>query len=238
MEGILSFENKSYIKLDPRSKFILLFCAGTLSMNMETLLIEILFFLFTILLLINGKQSSYAKKMSLTFAVMLALDLVVASKMNTVLGTLLLAISKIFRMFLPTMMMFYLMIKTTKVSEFMEAFNKIRMTQSITISFSVMFRFFPTLLEEWGLIQNAMKFRGISLSFANIIRRPAEVFEYSIIPLLMSAVKIADELSAASLSRGLGSNVARTSITQVGFSFYDFIIVAISIGFLIVALIL
>lgn len=65
---------------------------------------------------------------------------------------------------------------------------------------------------------------------------PTAIIEYRIIPLMMSVVKIGDELSAAALTRGLGGVEHRTTIANVRFTFYDAIIAILSVGLLIWAL--
>ena len=52
-----------------------------------------------------------------------------------------------------------------------------------------------------------------------IWQAPTAILEYRIIPLMMSVVKIGDELSAAALTRGLGGLKHRTTIANIGFTF-------------------
>lgn len=47
--------------------------------------------------------------------------------------------------------------------------------------------------------------------------------EYRLVPLMVSVVKIGDELSAAALTRGLGAPVKRTNVCQIGFHVQDLI---------------
>ena len=47
--------------------------------------------------------------------------------------------------------------------------------------------------------------------------------EYRLVPLMVSVVKIGDELSAAALTRGLGAPVKRTNVCQIGFHVQDMI---------------
>lgn len=46
-----------------------------------------------------------------------------------------------------------------------------------------------------------------------------------LVPLMVSVVKIGDELSAAALTRGLGAPVKRTNVCQIGFHIQDMIAV-------------
>lgn len=56
----------------------------------------------------------------------------------------------------------------------------------------------------------------------------ATLIEYRFIPLMISVVKIGDDLSAAALTRGLDNPVRRTNITKVGFTGWDLLAVLIA----------
>ena len=87
------------------------------------------------------------------------------------------------------------------------------------IPMSVIFRFFPTISEEYQAIRDAMKMQGIRFGGKN----PFLMLEYRLVPLMVSVVKIGDELSAAALTRGLGAPVKRTNVCQIGFHVQDLI---------------
>ena len=56
---------------------------------------------------------------------------------------------------------------------------------------------------------------------------------FRFIPMMMSVVKIGDELSAAALTRGLGGLKHRTTIANIGFTFFDAVIAILSTGLLV-----
>ena len=125
---------------------------------------------------------------------------------------------------MPIVLASLVLIRTTTVSEFVAAFRKMHIPQAIIIPFSVMFRFFPTLSEEWLNIQRAMRFRGIDLKLSSFLKSPMKTLEYTVVPLLMSSTKIAHELSAASISRGLGGKQNRTCFQTVSFGKTDMLL--------------
>ena len=53
------------------------------------------------------------------------------------------------------------------------------------------------------------------------------MIEYRLIPLMVSVVKIGDELSAAALTRGLGAPVRRTNVCELGFHVQDIIAIVL-----------
>lgn len=119
--------------------------------------------------------------------------------------------------FMPGIAMASYMVSTTTVSEFMASMERMHLPQKITIPMSVMFRFFPTVGEEYGSIGDAMRMRGIRFGGG----KPSKMLEYRLVPLMISCVKIGDELSAAALTRGLGAPVKRTNICKIGFGAWD-----------------
>ncbi len=134
------------------------------------------------------------------------------------------AVSGIIIRFVPSIMMGRYLVSTTTVSEFIAAMERIHMTEKITIPLSVMFRFFPTVQEEFNAINSAMKMRGISFRG----KKKGKFIEYRIVPLMTCCVRIGDELSAAALTRGLDSSVKRTNICNIGFNILDYILLIFS----------
>ncbi|MCR4956593.1 MAG: energy-coupling factor transporter transmembrane protein EcfT [Lachnospiraceae bacterium] len=226
----LAFSCGSFLKIDPRTKMMVFICCSFAALKETRWLFQGFLFALAFLLLINGKQYKYGMKMLCIYVLFLGLDILVAGKATGILLITVFAVCRITRMFLPVYMVFMLMMKTTRVSEFIAAFDRMHFPDEITIPFSVMFRFFPMMWEEWENIQNAMKFRGLSFSVKNIFTRPMQVYECAMVPLLADAVMIADELSAASLSRGLGADTKRTCITEVKIGFVDVVVMIIAIG--------
>ena len=70
-----------------------------------------------------------------------------------------------------------------------------------------------------------------------MLANPSLFLEYRIIPLLFSVVKIGDELSASALTRGLDNVQGRTSLVEVKFSKYDFLIFLLIIGLIVWSLV-
>lgn len=127
---------------------------------------------------------------------------------------------------MPGIAMASYLVSTTTVSEFMASMERMHIPQKITIPMSVMFRFFPTVGEEYSGIADAMRMRGIRFGGG----KPDKMLEYRLVPLMISCVKIGDELSAAALTRGLGAPVKRTNICKIGFRIWDIIAILLCIA--------
>lgn len=141
-----------------------------------------------------------------------------------------------FSRFLAGMAFAYYVFASTTVSEFITAMKRMHMPDALTIPLSVMFRFFPTLAEESSSIRDAMRLRGVGLGGAK--GGLLSHFEYVIVPLMMSTVRIGDELSAASLTKGLDAGNPRTHICRVGMGVADWLLVAASAAMLVYMLII
>lgn len=138
-----------------------------------------------------------------------------------------LLVGLVLRLF-PAFAMGNYIIKSTTASECITSLSRMHIGRNITIPLSVLFRFLPTMQEESAAIKDAMRMREIQFGTKKFWQNPMALLEYRFIPLMISVVKIGDELSAAALTRGLDNPADRSSITRVGFTCYDAIAVVIS----------
>lgn len=191
--------------------------------------LEVLTFtLLTLLLLLNGRAKSCAR-FGLAFLLMLGLDLTLARAVSGGFAALFFSLVRLLRFMLPISMAGSLLVRTTSVSAFMLAFARLHLPNKLIIPLSVMFRFIPTLSEEWQSIRDAMRFRGIGLSLGTVLRKPMLTLEYTMVPLLMSTATIADELAAASLARGLDSDTQRSCVEDVRLRVQDYLLILFAV---------
>ena len=98
----------------------------------------------------------------------------------------------------------------------------------IVIPLSVMFRFFPVVIDEMRGIVEAMKLRGYQKPWLHPIRTA----EYIVVPLLSAVARIADELAAAALIRGLGAPGRPTQLSTRRFGMWDAVMILAILGFI------
>ena len=233
MIQIAAVFNKSYFPLDVRTKFFLLFFIGFYIFTVPAFAMEIIIFTtLSVILTLNG-QLRTVLKMGCIFVIMALLDVTVSPMISGSLSFLFNTVVRLTRLVFPIYLSAILLMRTTTVSEFIAAFRRMHLPDVIIIPISVMFRFIPTVSEEWQSIRNAMRFRGIGISAKAVVMHPMATLEYMLIPLLMSTATISDELAAASLSRGLDSGAPRTCITKVHLGFPDFIVLICCVGLVI-----
>lgn len=223
----LEFEKYSIIPIDPRTKIILTITISTITIaggtgGIMNIIRPCLVTLPIILLLSSGKWKA-AVRFSIPYGILFALELTILPLITGAWNFILNAACGIYTHMLPGFIMGYYLFSTTKVSEFVAAMEKVHITQKVVIPMSVVFRFFPTVKEEYAAIRDAMKMRGITT-----LRSPMKMLEYRVVPLMISIAKIGEELSAAALTRGLGAPVKRTNICNIGLGPADVIFVLLS----------
>lgn len=217
---------KQRIQIDPRTKLLV-----TVTINIVTVsapqsgwflyILPILWGIPAILLLLYQKYKIASYYLILLLSVT-TFQYTVASYIHGVLFFLSLGIISISLRLLPGIMMGYFLLSTTSISELVAALEKLHMPRGFIISLSVMFRFFPTLSYEYIYIQQAMAFRG--LTGFSMLLHPVKAMEYRLIPLMVSASKIGNELTMASLTRGLSAPNKRTNVSQLQFYLQDFLL--------------
>ncbi len=227
VKQISSEKQDVLLRLDPRTKLYMLL---TFNVVMLTSLTEgiaiylkpalaVLAFLF----LLNARKPKPAVIYIILYAVLLQAEVLLPYISGIgILSFIVRFSAQIITRMVPGAMFAYYVISTTKVSEFVAAMERLHITEKFIIPFAVMFRFFPTIADEYHSIQDAMKMRGIGIR-----KGPAAMLEYRLIPLIVSIVKIGDELSAASVTRGLGSATKRTNYCNIGLGLPDFIFILV-----------
>ena len=187
---------------------------------------------FACLFFLNG-QAKTAVKLLLFFGVLAALSYV-PQDAGFLGGIVLPAAFMVRRFMLPIVAGKYL-IDSTPIGLLMSALEKLKMPANIVITLSVMFRFFPTLGEEYRCIKNAMKMRGIGLNALNVVLHPLATLEYVMVPLLSSASRIGDELAAAGHTKGVDAPGKKIRYKNARFGIADiFVSLYIIAGFCVI----
>lgn len=183
----------------------------------------------TALLSFCGK-GKFAIKCFGLLGVTIICSLYLPGKVPGIAGLLLLGACVLTRMMIPIALAFTLVFQTTSTSQFMSAFQKIGLPVKIIIPIIIMFRFVPTVQEEWNGIRKAMAFRGIAIRPSGVLRHPVVTIERTLIPLLFSTASIIEELAAASLARGLDSDRRRTCLLRTQMRGWDYGCLLITFG--------
>lgn len=211
-------------KFDPRTKLMLLIAIGLIMMSGKLTGVEYILRLICttipfVLLLSIRRFKAAVVYVFLLFGAVLCEGFIVPHTSGA-LNLTIMTICGIISRFGPGYLMGWYVVKSTSVSEFITAMERMHFPNVVTIPMSVMFRYFPTLKEEYSSIHDAMKMREIGQS----IKNPFTYVEYILVPIMMSTVQIANDLSAASLTKGLGVKRGRTHICKIGMRAPDWIL--------------
>jgi len=212
--------------LDPRTKLLVLLLINIIvliSINMQT---EWICIGAIILSLVCMRAYQQALRSLLMYTGMLFSLYLLGIFPDSGIAAFFSMIAATFRKIAPPLFFASGMIATTKVGELVSAMQKLRIPKPIIITFAVTLRFFPTVKEEYSGIRDAMRLRGIHMSAGNILTRPLTVMESILIPMMMRCATIAEELSAATVTRGIENNGKRTSITELTMRWLDWMIIA------------
>ena len=224
------------IWLDPRTKILLLLLCVFSAMIAPNLWYELgLVIMIGILSICFGKWK-YSFFSIAFYVLIFILTVWIMSSLTGALRTSFVAFLGLFHKVYPCGMLSGFVISTTKVNEFLSAMNKIHIPKKLVIPLTVMLRYIPTIREDWHYIKDAMKMRDVSPTVKSVITNPLMTIECIYVPLLMAASKAADELSIASVTRGIENPKHRTCLVQIKFNIFDGIICALFFAYLVLGL--
>ena len=112
---------------------------------------------------------------------------------------------------------------STKIGDLTAALYGLRLPKAAVVPLVIAVRFFPTLKEESSAVADAMRVRGLALSLKNLVLKPALMLESAVVPVMLRCAKIADELAAAAVARGIDRPGRKTSYNAPRFERADFL---------------
>lgn len=216
--------------LDPRTKLLLLILAAFyigLQMNGPSEILLIFIYLAPLFI-------ARLYKFGTVFLVIYILQLLAAiyllpSVTQPFLIFILSFLTHGLRVLMPSIIAGTYAMKTTAVNEWIAALKKIHMPNWLLIPLAVMARFFPTIREDYQNIRKAMAFRGIGTSFWDLIKHPMQTLEFILIPLLMNATQVAEDLTISSLTKGLSLPGKHTTIVHLQMKTFDWIFIGLAV---------
>ena len=211
-------------RMDPRAKLyllllanlLLLFHVGTAAEAATTALCLLLFFL-------SGKIGLGLRLSALYFGLLVVDIFVVPRAGEGVLLNLLSLVSVGVRMMLPCIITGAYAFSTTTIGELTAALRRMHVPESVIIPCAVVVRFFPTVGEDYRQIRAAMALRGIAEGRGALLLHPMQSLEYILMPLLMNSNNVAQDLSAAALTKGIGLPGRHTCMTELRLTVWDFL---------------
>lgn len=218
MTDVSTGKSRGLIQIDPRTKLLILLLGTVFSLSLRGLWAQVaLCTLCGQYGIICGAYRSTVK--AYLFYVLLVGIHMGGQALGGSFGIMLTTFSGFLRMVLPCMLLGGVLISTTRISELLAAMERMGVPKSLSIPIAVMLRYFPSIREDWRAIRDAMRLRDVGFS------QPMRVLDCIYVPLMMSASRISDELSAASVVRGIERPGRRTSLRELRIGPGDFGIV-------------
>lgn len=213
---------------NPLSKLLVIFLLGFAVFHKVNLYFEWGIILFISFLFYKNGIKKAALKNILFFSIfsLVIPSLDVIRNMNVIF--------MMFFMLFAVCRMFYLpfsagsfFIKTSDVGSIISSMDKIKLPQTVSIPVAVIFRFFPSFIEESHNIKLAMRVRGITF------RNPVSYIEHAMVPLLVISSNISDDIAKAAETKCIENPIKKTRYISVKIKIIDFAYV-LSILFMII----
>ena len=225
------------LRLDPRTKLFLILLCVLCAMFAPNLYFQLaLVGVIGVLATLSGKWW-YALRGIIVYALICAVTVWSMGVMTGTWRTMFVAFLGLVHKVYACGMLAGVVVSTTKVGEFLSAMARLRVPKKLTIPLAVMLRYLPTIREDWHYIKDAMRLRDVSPSFTGFLRSPAMTVNCIYVPLLTAASKAADELSVASVTRGIENPKPRTCLVKIRIRAADFAAMALFVGFLVVEIV-
>ncbi len=218
------------MKLDIRTYLILVVLLSTCATINTDIYIEIgIMVTLSVLQLISSK-GSFMLKLVFCYIVMLLIQFMLFPVIPDMVSALLSLPVVNIRSFFPTIMCIVLLYKNTQVSQMTATFSKMHLPKGLTITLAVAVRYIPALKEEWLHIRDAMRMRNVTRGIYNPIKKLSLSMECYLAPLFVSALKTADELSAAAVTRGIDNPLQPTCRNYRTMQVKDYLIIALTVA--------
>ena len=111
--------------------------------------------------------------------------------------------------------------RTMRIGQMKASLRAVHLPRVFVDALVVAFRVLPTVGAEAVAIREALEMRGVDLGIRGVLRHPLVIAERFLVPLLSSIARVADDLAASSVIRGLGGPTLPTSLTRLRASAWD-----------------
>ena len=225
------------LHLDPRTKLALILLSVLSAMFAPNLRFQLALVALIGLLAAAGGQWRYALRSIAAYALICVFTGWCMGVLTGTWRTMFVAFLGLVHKVYACGMLAGLVIRSTKVGEFLSAMARLRVPKKLTIPIAVMLRYLPTIREDWHAIRDAMRLRDVSPTLMGFLRAPALTVNCIYVPLLTAASKAADELSVAAVTRGIENPQPRSCLVVIRMRAADGLAIALFAAFLITELV-
>lgn len=130
---------------------------------------------------------------------------------------------------LPFVMIAHIIFTKIPVNYLVASLRKMHLHRGLLLSLVVALRYLPTAKKEFALIKDAMRLRGIEISFRNFVKSPLNIIEFSLVPLLFRNVTVAEQMSAAATVKGIEFQGKQSGVIPIQMRFIDYVFIAFAL---------
>lgn len=217
--------------LDPRTRLLFILVTSTVCLASRGEVTVLVMLAAAIVLVSAAGFASVGIRCAAVYVVLNAVIAVTAALHLPGLSAILLVVGFTLLKFVPVVTLAWWFVSSVRTGEFIAAFERMRLPRAAAIPLAVMVRYVPTLGLEYRCIRSTMRMRGIDTSLLGIAAHPLLTVEHVLVPLLMRCLKVADELAASAVSRGIENDVRRTSVRDVRLRVRDYATLALFAAF-------
>ena len=208
-------------RLDARVKVAALLAVNVVAVLNLSFSVEIAVMMCIVAALLYSRLNRTAARCTATYTA--AVIIMAFAGGENGIASVLLVVAMVIRKTTPIFGLGYCLVATTKISELLVVMQKLHLPNGITIPFSVVLSYFPSLASEWRNVTGAMKMRGFGVSPKNVAFHLVRTMEYVMVPIIVRSATIAEEISAAAITRGIEAQDARTTVYPMEIGLADVI---------------
>lgn len=209
------------LRIDPRTKLLGLFVVNSIAYSSGSLTAQAFAAALVAALLAQHRDRRAVTAFAVTYLLSAVAYLVLPVVASGWFTGMLVVFGFWIARFAVTLGYFAYFVLTTGVGELNASLAALRVPRLLSVPIAVVIRFIPTVIDELRAIFDAMRLRGIATGPISVAAHPVRTARHVMLPLLASTSRIADELSAAALIRGLGRAERPTTVTCLRFGLGD-----------------
>ncbi|RPJ43209.1 MAG: energy-coupling factor transporter transmembrane protein EcfT [Chloroflexi bacterium] len=118
------------------------------------------------------------------------------------------------------------LIYCTPLNDFLQLLQKMAMPYQLAFVFTTAIRFIPTMEQKTENILDAQRARGAQIGSGKIFER-IQTYVPIMIPMMVVALRISDQLAVGMLNRGYGARVRATPLKEIRLASIDYLLIVL-----------
>lgn len=202
-------------KPDARILILQIILASYLSFSFNNLIALFLLFAIIDILVLVWRGWRHCVRFLCIYAVFIMITGCLTFLNLSLLSTIFQLLSLLLIRIYPIFLLAGILLAVTPMNELLTALEKAHVPKTLLIPLMVIYRYIPTLIREIRYVRESLKMRNSDISLSVFLQHPAKYAEDFLVPLLYRSEKIAEELAAAAICKGLSVKRSRSCCTDV-----------------------